>query len=74
MYISNSTRQAYAEIDSFLKCISDSERNKIPHKLQEFFSREKDQNYTKEISKGIPISEQNLKKETLNIIAMLNLK
>jgi len=74
MYISNSTRQSYAEIDSFLKCISDSERDKIPHKLQEFFYMEKDKNYNKEISKDIPISEQDLRKETLNIIAMLNLK
>lgn len=74
MYISLATRQAYSEIDAFLRVLDDSTVNKIPLKLREFFEREKDKNYIKEISADIPISEQNLKKETLAIIALLNLK
>ncbi|MGE5472609.1 MAG: hypothetical protein ACM3UU_00100 [Ignavibacteriales bacterium] len=74
MYIPLATRQAYSEIDAFLKILDDYTVNKIPPKLREFFEREKDKNYVKEISTDIPISEQNLKKETLAIIALLNLK
>ena len=74
MYISLATRQAYSEIVTFLRILDDSTVNKIPLKLKEFFEREKDKNYIKEIHTDIPISEQNLKKETLAIIALLNLK
>lgn len=74
MYVPRVTRQSYSEIDSFLKCLEQHERDKIPQKLQMFFAREKDEKYKKEISKDIPISEQGLKKETLEIIAILNLQ
>lgn len=74
MHIPLATRQTYSEIDAFLRILDDSTVNKIPLKLREFFQREKDKNYIKEIKTDIPISEQNLKEETLAIIALLNLK
>lgn len=42
--------------------------------LREFFKKEKDNNYHKGINPNISIKEQNLKKETLALIALLNLQ
>ena len=72
--VSLNTRQAYSEIDTFLNLIDEESRNKKPKKLREFFKREKDSNYIKEINPNISVKEQNLKKETLSIIAFLNLQ
>ena len=74
MGVSINTRKAYSEIDEFLGLLSDEQRSKIPQKLREFFREEKDENYLKGISPTEPIKNQNLKEETLGIIALLNLQ
>lgn len=74
MGVSVRTRQAYSEIDEFLGLLSEEQRNKIPKKLREFFKEEKDQEYRKGIDPNIVIKNQNLKEETLGIIALLNLQ
>ena len=74
MGVSINTRQAYSEVDEFLGLISNEHRNKIPKKLREFFREEKDTNYIKGINPNVPIKNQKLKKETLGIIALLNLQ
>lgn len=74
MSISIKIRQAYSEIDEFLGLLSEKQRNEIPKKLRQFFKEEKDQEYFKNIDKDIPIKDQNLKEETLAIIALLNLQ
>lgn len=74
MSVSIKTRQAYSEIDEFLELLSEEQRNEIPKKLRDFFKEEKDQEYFKNIDRDIPIKYQNLKEETLAIIALLNLQ
>lgn len=74
MGVSINTRQAYSEVDEFLGLISNENRNKIPKKLREFFKEEKDINYIKGINPNVPIKNQELKEETLGIIALLNLQ
>ena len=74
MNVSMKTRQAYSEIDEFLGLLNEEQRNKIPKKLRELFKKEKDQNYKKGINPKVPIKNQNLKEETLGIIALLNLQ
>lgn len=74
MSVSIKTRQAYSEIDEFLGLLSEEQRNGIPKKLRDFFKEEKDIEYIKNIDKDIPIKDQNLKEETLAIIALLNLQ
>ena len=74
MGLSISTRQAYTEIDTFIELLDEYNRNKIPKKLREYFKSEKDINYIKNINPNQPIKEQNLKEETLALIAMLNLQ
>jgi len=72
--ISKSTREAYSEIDTFLELLSEDEKNKIPKDLRNIFKEQKDSSYKKNIDRNVPIKEQNLKRETLAIIAMLNLQ
>ena len=74
MGVSINTRQAYSEVDEFLELISKENRNKIPKKLREFLREEKDINYIKGINLNVPIKNQELKEETLGIIALLNLQ
>ncbi|MBQ2835245.1 MAG: hypothetical protein IJE68_00180 [Clostridia bacterium] len=74
MNISINTRQAYTEIDNFIELLDNYNKNKIPLKLREFFKQEKDNNYVKNIDANLPIKEQNLKEETLTLIALLNLQ
>lgn len=74
MGVSVRTRQAYSEIYEFLGLLSDEQRNKIPQKLRGFFKEERDTNYIKGINPTEPIKNQNLKEETLGIIALLNLQ
>lgn len=74
MEISINTRQAYSEIDAFLGILSEEKRNEIPQKLITLFKKEKDQSYVKEIDINAPLKNQNLKEETLDIIAFLNLQ
>ena len=74
MGVSINTRKAYSEIDEFLGLLSEEQRNKIPQKLREFFKEEKDQEYKKGINPNFAIKEQDLKEETLGIIALLNLQ
>ena len=72
--LSVNTRQAYTEIDNFIELLDEYNRNKVPKKIREYFKKEKDNTYTKIIDPNIPIKEQNLKEETLALIAMLNLQ
>lgn len=68
------TKQAYAEIDAFIKILPDDIKRKIPKNMKEFFKNQKDKNYKKEIDINIPIEDQNLKEETLALIALLYIK
>ena len=74
MELSIDTRQAYSEVNEFLGLVTEEEKNQIPKKLRDFFREEKDIDYHKNIDPNIPIKEQNLKEETLSIIALLMLQ
>ena len=74
MTISISTREAYAEVDNFIECLDLYDKNKIPESIRKYFKKEKSNNYNKIIDVNQLIKNQNLKDETLAIIAMLNLK
>ena len=74
MELSINTRQAYSEVDEFLGILSSEQRNSVPQKIRELFEQERDRDYKKVIDATIPIKDQNLKEETLAIIALLNLQ
>lgn len=74
MNIPKKIRQTYSEVDEFLNLLSKEKQNEIPKELRDLFKNEKDKEYVKKINKNIEIDKQNLKEETLAIIALLNLK
>lgn len=74
MYISTSTRKSYTEVDNFIELLDEYHKNRIPKKLRDFFKKEKDKEYEKNIYRNIPIKEQNLLQESLYLIAFLNLQ
>ncbi len=64
---------AYSEIDKILSLLEDKYKEKVPKKVRKFFSEEKDSEYIPKIDPDKPLIEQNLKKQTLSILALLNL-
>ena len=74
MKISENTRKAYSEVDVFLNLLPEDKRDKVPENVRKYFKEEKDDSYKKSIDPNVDIKDQNLKSETLSIIAALNLK
>lgn len=74
MNISQNIREAYSEVDEFIQLLDAETREKIPEIVRVVFKEEKDKEYRKHINPDMPIKEQNLKEDTLAIIALLNLK
>jgi len=72
--LSTTTRQAYSEVNEIINLLDKDDRQKIPLKLRKYFEREREKEYKKSINLDIPIKEQNLKRETIAIVTMLNLK
>lgn len=72
--MNSETRMAYSEIYEFINLLDKNEQSKIPQKLKDFFKNEKDDKYIKSINLDIPLNKQNLKRETLSLIALINLK
>lgn len=64
---------AYAEIDEILNLLEDDYREKAPKKVRDFFKEEKMKDYHPEIDIEKPLIEQNLKRETMVLLAILNL-
>lgn len=64
---------AYAEVDEILNLLEDTYIDKIPEKVRRFFKEERDIDYTIEIDLDKPLTEQNFKRETLVLLAILNL-
>lgn len=71
--LSNITRQAYSEVTEIINLLDEDDRKKIPLNLRKYFEKERDKKYNKTIDLSISMKEQGLKRETIAIIAMLNL-
>ena len=70
--MNQSTMEAYAEVDAVLNLMDKKYLDEIPSKLRELFSKEKSKDYFKKIVSDKPLKEQNLKEETLAILAVIN--
>ena len=70
--MNRSTMEAYAEVDKILSLMDAKYIAEIPEKLRKMFEEKKDHSYNKEIVADKPLEEQNLNKETLSILAVLN--
>ena len=67
-------KKAYSEVDEFLEILGNEYKSQIPISLRNYIKKEKDINYKKGIDLDTPRANQNLMKDTLEIIAFLNLK
>lgn len=65
---------AYAEVDYIIHHMNEKYIHKIPEKLLNFFDTIKDPTYEVYINPRIPLQNQNLKKYTLELIALLHIK
>ena len=74
MNLSLNTRQAYSEVHEFLELLSEEQRQKIPEAQSVLFDNERDKEYVKKIDISIPLKDQELKEETLAILALLYLQ
>lgn len=69
--LSKERKEAYVEVLEILKHMDQAYVDKLPKKLIEFFKDNSSVEYKFTLDK--PIEEQKLKKETLNLLAMINL-
>ena len=65
-------KEAYVEILEVLKHMEPKYVEKLPKKLIEFFHSNASKEYTFKINNNIPFEEQQFKKSTISILAMLN--
>lgn len=73
MTLDTEIKKAYSEVYEILKLVDKEYFDKIPKKFVEFLEREKDNNYIPNINENIPLEEQKLLNDTINILAMLKL-
>ena len=71
--MSENMNKAYAEVDEILQLLQSDFVERIPLKLREFFSKEKDEEYDVNINPNIPLENQKLLPETISILALLKL-
>ena len=64
---------AYSEVYEILNLLEDEYKNRVPEKVIEFFERERDENYNPIIEIDVPLDKQNLKRETMVLLAILNM-
>lgn len=73
MTLDTEIKKAYSEVYEILKMVDKEYFDKIPKKFVEFLEREKDNNYIPNINENIPLEEQKLLNDTINILAMIKL-
>ena len=69
----NNSKEAYSEVLAFLEIVDEEYVKKIPKRLIELFEKEKSTEYFPKYNLEVPVEEQNFKKETLDLIALLYL-
>lgn len=73
MTLDTEIKKAYSAVYEILKLVDKEYFDKIPKKFVEFLEREKDNNYIPNINENIPLEEQKLLNDTINILAMIKL-
>lgn len=68
----NNSEMAYAEVDEILNLLEEEYVEKIPQKIRDFFKEEKNQEYKPIIDIDKPLQEQNISRDTIVLLAILN--
>ena len=66
-------KKAFSEVDMILDLIDSEMKNKVSANFIKFIKEEKDNNYKPNINPEIPVEEQNILPETIDILALLKL-
>ncbi len=69
----NNLKKAFSEIDMILNLIDSEMKNKVSADFIKFIKEEKDNEYKPNMKQDIPLEEQNILPETIDILALLKL-
>ena len=67
------TKEIYSEVYQILNLLGNDYIDKLPTSLINMLREKREVNYNPEYTDDIPLNEQNIKKETMSIIALLYL-
>lgn len=67
------TMMAYSEVYEILNLLDKEYKEKVPDKVRTFFEEERLKDYKPEIDVDTPLIDQNLKRDTIVLLAILNL-
>ena len=67
------TKEIYSEVYEILMCLGKRFIEKIPHKLMNLIKEEKLDSYNPKYDLSLPLEEQNIKEETIDMIALFYL-
>ena len=67
------TMMAYSEVYKILNLLDEEYKERVPAKVRAFFEEERLKDYEPAINADLPLTEQNLKRETIVLLAILNL-
>ena len=65
---------SYTEVIDILDNMEVKYKEMLPRKLMDFLNENKNLEYKKHVNPQIPLSEQNISKDAITILAMINLK
>lgn len=66
-------KKAFSEVDMILDLIDSEMKSKVSANFIKFIKEEKDNNYKPNINPELPLEEQNILPETIDILALLKL-
>lgn len=67
------TKRIYSEVYELLNLFGDEYINKVPTNLWNMLKEQRDDTYSPQYIKNIPLYKQNIRKETIAILALLHL-
>ena len=67
------TKEIYSEVYEVLMCLGERFIEKIPYKLMNLIKEEKLDSYNPKYDLSLPLEEQNIKEETIDMIALFYL-
>ena len=67
------TKEIYSEVYQVLNFLGNEYIDKLPKSLFNMLEKKRDINYEPKYTEDIPLNKQNIKKETISIIALLHL-
>ena len=62
---------AYSEIHEILNLMEDEDKERVPQEVRDFFEEQRMKEYKPKIRTDIPLTEQNLKRETVVLLTIL---